>query len=79
MPSLAKSHRKLVAIVNIANALTPSLTLGLPHLEGRFVAEEAFRILNLNEDSFERLKKTLQAALDKEKRIEEVRTAGSNN
>ena len=76
MPSLSSAHRKLVAIVNIANALTPAIGDGLTHLEGRFIGDGVFQILGLNEDSFQVLKRRMFEAIEQEKRMEEIRNGG---
>lgn len=71
MPSLSKRHRQLVAIINIANALTPETSSGLSRLEGKFVNEDALQILHLNQDTFQKLHQRLNKLLEQEKTIAE--------
>ena len=48
LPTLARTHRELAAIINIANSFTPKDTTSLTGLDGRFVNPTSLEILNLN-------------------------------
>jgi len=60
MPTLSKRHRVMVTVVHVANALTPALTQGLPHLEGKSVNKEDLKTLGLNEHRYGLLQERLQ-------------------
>ena len=63
MPSLSKRHRVMVAVVHVANALTPPVQAGIPHLEGKVIGEEALQILNLDQQKIQRLRERLANSL----------------
>ncbi len=53
LPILARSHRELVAIINIANSFTPKDATSLTGLDGRFINPTSLEILNIDLDQIE--------------------------
>lgn len=54
-PSLAWDNKKLAAIINVANAFTPADKNSLTGLDGRLITPDALDILQLNDESLNRM------------------------